>query len=60
MIRDAKILENNAPYYTIEFFVDDVQYTQTIISELEDQPLLDFITDYINNYAEQLEELNQL
>jgi hypothetical protein len=60
MIRDAKILENNAPYYTIEFFVDDVKYTQTIISELEDQPLLDFITDYINNYAEQLEELNQL
>jgi hypothetical protein len=60
MIRDAKILENNAPYYTIEFFVDDVQYMQTIISELEDQPLLDFITDYINNYAEQLEELNQL
>jgi hypothetical protein len=60
MIRDAKILENNAPYYTIEFFVDDVQYKQTIISELEDQPLLDFITDYINNYTEQLEELNQL
>lgn len=58
MIRDAQIIDNNSPYYTIEFYVNDVKYTQTIISNLENDELIEFIQSYIETYAEQLESLN--
>lgn len=58
MIRDAQIIDNNRPYYTIEFYVDDAKYTQTIISNLENDELIEFIQSYIEMYAQQLESLN--
>ena len=51
------ILQDNAPYYTIEVLVDGAAYVQTIISEKTGAALTKVLDAYANDYAAALSEV---